>query len=348
VCRVACVEKNDFGSGTSSRSTKLIHGGVRYLEKAVFQADLSQLKLVFEALHERKAMMHNAPHLSQALPIMTPCYSWWELPYYWAGLKLYDLVAGPRGLTWSYVMPADRAHRLFPTLALNRRDDHRSLKGTIVYYDGQFNDARMNALLAVSAAAAGATMANHVAVVDVLKDDQDKNKITGVKVQDLLTGQNLGPVYAKCVVNATGAYSDAVRGMSQPGVAPMVQPSAGVHITLPDYYSPQNVGMIVPKTKDGRVVFMLPWLDHTIAGTTDGACGVEDRPQPKEEDINFILDALKDFLTVQVRRSDVMSAWSGIRPLAADPTAGDTENVSRDHVVCVENDGLVTIAGGKV
>jgi len=342
--RTALVEREDFASGTSSRSTKLIHGGVRYLEKAVFNLDYGQLKLVFEALQERRAMIHNAPYLSTSLPIMTPCYSLWEVPYYYMGLKMYDLVAGSRALTWSYFMSAKESQRLFPTLSQQRKDDHRSLKGTIVYYDGQFNDARMNVALACTAARAGATVLNHAEVTGLIKDE--RGKVVGAKVRDALTG-SMWDVHAKVVVNATGPFSDALRHMSDPKASKMIEPSSGVHITLPDYYSPENIGMIVPKTKDGRVVFMLPWLGHTIAGTTDAPTDVTPRPQPTEQEIQFILDTLKDFLTVRVRRSDVMSAWSGIRPLAADPTASSTESVSRDHVVCVESDGLVTISGGK-
>ncbi|KAK9832160.1 hypothetical protein WJX74_001006 [Apatococcus lobatus] len=339
----ALVEKEDFGAGTSSRSTKLVHGGVRYLEKAVFNADYGQLKLVFEALHERRRLLENAPFLAHPLPIMTPCYKWWEIPYYWAGLKAYDLVAGSQGLTMSRFASHKESHRQFPTLA-EHQPTGESLKGTIVYYDGQFNDSRMNVLLACTAARIGATTLNHAEVTKFLKDDQ--GRISGATVHDLVSGKR-HDVHAHVVINATGPFADNVRHLSDPAASKMIMPSAGVHVTLPDYYSPENIGMIVPKTKDGRVVFMLPWLGATIAGTTDSSSEITMTPQPTETEINFILDAIAEYLTVRVRRSDVMSAWSGIRPLAVDPNAKDTASASRDHVVTTDPDGLITVTGGK-
>lgn len=342
--RTAMVEQEDFGAGTSSRSTKLVHGGVRYLEKAVFGLDYGQLKLVFEALHERKRLLENAPHLTTALPIMTPCYKWWEVPFYWAGLKMYDLVAGTQGLTLSrYVTPGE-ARRQFPTLSPTR-EDGATLKGTIVYYDGQFDDARLNVALACTAAGAGAAVLNHAKVMRLLKDDKDT--VIGAEVQDQLSGKSI-KVHARAVINATGCFADSIRKLSEPGAAPMIMPSSGVHITLPDYYSPEHLGMIVPKTKDGRVVFMLPWMEATIAGTTDSSTDITMAPQPTEAEIQFILDAISDYLTVKVRRSDVRSAWSGIRPLALDPSAkGNTSNALRDHIVHVSEDNLITVTGGK-
>ncbi|CAL5218513.1 g200 [Coccomyxa viridis] len=341
--RTALVEREDFGSGTSSKSTKLVHGGVRYLEKAVFNLDYGQLKLVFEALHERKRMLENAPHLCTALPIMTPCYKWWEIPYYWAGLKAYDLVAGTQGLTLSRFTSAGEAQRQFPTLA-ERRPNRDTLKGAIVYYDGQFDDARLNVSLACTAALAGAAIMNYAEVTELLKDED--GQIVGARVRDVLR-KRLQDVYARQVINATGPFSDSIRQMSDPGATKMIMASAGVHVTLPDYYSPEHLGMIVPKTQDGRVVFMLPWLDATIAGTTDSSTEITARPQPTEKEIQFILDAIAEYLQVEVRRSDVQSAWSGLRPLAMDPNAADTASASRDHIVTQDPDGLITVTGGK-
>lgn len=342
--RTALVEREDFAAGTSSRSTKLVHGGVRYLEKAVFSFDYGQLKLVFEALHERKRLLENAPHLCNALPIMTPCYRWWEVPYYWLGLKAYDLVAGTQGLTMSRYNSPKESHRQFPTLAQTRSEDGSSLKGTIVYYDGQFDDSRLCVALACTAALAGAAVTNHTEATKLLKDKS--GMIIGAEVKDTLSGKS-SEVYAKQVINATGPFTDSLRQMSDPSKPSIIMPSAGVHVTLPDYYSPEHLGMIVPKTKDGRVVFMLPWLDATIAGTTDSSSEITMQPQPTEKEIQFILDAIAEYLTVKVRRSDVMSAWSGIRPLATDPDAKDTASASRDHVVSMDTDGMITIAGGK-
>lgn len=341
--RVGLVEREDFSSGTSSRSTKLIHGGVRYLEKAVFNFDYGQLKLVFHALEERKQVIENAPHLCHALPCMTPCFDWFEVVYYWIGLKMYDLVAGARLLHLSRYYSAQESVELFPTLARKGKD--RSLKGTVVYYDGQMNDSRLNVGLACTAALAGAAVLNHAEVVSFLKDEAS-DRVIGARIRDNLTGQEFD-TYAKVVVNAAGPFCDSVRKMADKEARPMICPSSGVHIVLPDYYSPEGMGLIVPKTKDGRVVFMLPWLGRTVAGTTDSNTTITLLPEPHEDEIQFILDAICDYLNVKVRRADVLSAWSGIRPLATDPSAKNTESISRDHVVCEDYPGLVTITGGK-
>ncbi|CAI9296151.1 unnamed protein product [Lactuca saligna] len=341
--RVGLVERDDFSSGTSSRSTKLIHGGVRYLEKAVFNLDYGQLKLVFHALEERKQVIDNAPHLCHALPCMTPCFSWFEALYYWVGLKMYDLVAGRRLLHLSRYYSAQESAELFPTLARKGKD--RSLKGTVVYYDGQMNDSRVNVGLACTAALAGASVLNHAEVVSLIKEDGG-DRVIGARIRDNLSGTEF-ETYAKVIVNAGGPFCDSVRKLADKDAKPMICPSSGVHIVLPDYYSPEGMGLIVPKTKDGRVVFMLPWLGRTVAGTTDSNTSITMLPEPHEDEIEFILDAICDYLNVKVRRTDVLSAWSGIRPLATDPNAKNTESISRDHVVCEDFPGLVTITGGK-
>ncbi|KAK9913189.1 hypothetical protein M0R45_037013 [Rubus argutus] len=341
--RVGLVEREDFSSGTSSRSTKLLHGGVRYLEKAVFNLDYGQLKLVFHALEERKQVIDNAPHLCHALPCMTPCFEWFDVVYYWMGLKMYDLVAGLRLLHVSRYYSAQESVELFPTLARNGKN--KSLKGTVVYYDGQMNDSRLNVGLACTAAIAGAAVLNHAEVISFLKDEES-NRTIGARIRDNLSGEEFD-TYAKVVVNAAGPFCDSVRKMTDKDARPMICPSSGVHIVLPDYYSPEGMGLIVPKTKDGRVVFMLPWLGRTVAGTTDSNTSITLLPEPHEDEIQFILDAISDYLNVKVRRTDVLSAWSGIRPLATDPSAKNTESISRDHVVCEDYTGLVTITGGK-
>ncbi|KAJ8551676.1 hypothetical protein K7X08_021691 [Anisodus acutangulus] len=341
--RVGLVERDDFSSGTSSRSTKLIHGGVRYLEKAVFNLDYGQLKLVFHALEERKQVIDNAPHLCHALPCMTPCFDWFDAIYYWAGLKMYDLVAGRHLLHLSRYYSAQESVELFPTLARNGKD--KTLKGTVVYYDGQMNDSRLNVALALSAALAGAAVLNHAEVVTLLKDEGD-GRIIGARIRNNLSGKEFD-AYAKVVVNAAGPFCDSVRKLANKDAKPMICPSSGVHVVLPDYYSPEGMGLIVPKTKDGRVVFMLPWLGRTVAGTTDSSTSITMLPEPNEDEIGFILDAISDYLNVKVRRADVLSAWSGIRPLAIDPKATSTASISRDHVVTEDHPGLVTITGGK-
>ncbi|KAI5062327.1 hypothetical protein GOP47_0022866 [Adiantum capillus-veneris] len=341
--RVGLVERDDFSSGTSSRSTKLVHGGVRYLEKAFLQLDLGQLKLVFDALDERYHMLRNAPHLCAPLAIMTPCYEIWEVPYYWAGLKLYDLVAGRQLLHLSRFYSAKQSKSLFPTLS--QTDHGRSLKGTVVYYDGQFDDSRFNVGLACTAALAGAVVLNHAEVVVIQKDDLT-GSVKGARVRDQLTGQEFD-VHAKVIVNAAGPFCDAIRQMAGESSNTLITPSSGVHVILPDYYSPNGMGLIVPKTKDERVVFMLPWLGRTLAGTTDSSTTITMLPEPHEDEIQFILDAISDYLCVKVRRTDVHSAWSGIRPLASDPSLTNTANISREHILCEGPEGLVTIAGGK-
>ncbi|NXN23686.1 GPDM protein, partial [Nycticryphes semicollaris] len=343
--KTALLERDDFSSGTSSRSTKLIHGGVRYLQKAIMKLDFEQYKMVKEALEERANLLEIAPHLSAPLPIMLPVYKWWQLPYYWFGIKLYDMVAGSQCLKSSYVLSKSRALELFPML---RKDE---LVGAIVYYDGQHNDARMNLAIALTAARYGAATANYTEVLRLLKRTDPasgKERVCGVRCRDVLTGQEFD-VKAKCVINATGPFTDSVRKMDDEEVPNICQPSAGVHIVMPGYYSPDNMGLLDPATSDGRVIFFLPWEKMTIAGTTDSPTDVTSHPIPTEEDINFILNEVRNYLSVdvEVRRGDVLAAWSGIRPLVTDPNSKDTQSISRNHVVTISESGLITIAGGK-
>ncbi|KAM9123988.1 glycerol-3-phosphate dehydrogenase, mitochondrial isoform 4-T6 [Pangshura tecta] len=307
--------------------------------------DFEQYRMVKEALHERANLLEIAPHLSGPLPIMLPVYKWWQLPYYWVGIKLYDLVAGSQCLKSSYVLSKSRALELFPMLQKDR------LVGAIVYYDGQHNDARMNLAIALTAARYGAATANYTEVVHLLKKTDPKSgkeRVCGARCRDVLTGQEFD-VKAKCVINATGPFTDSVRKMDDQEVSNICQPSAGVHIVMPGYYSPDNMGLLDPATSDGRVIFFLPWEKMTIAGTTDTPTEVTPHPIPTEEDINFILTEVRNYLScdVEVRRGDVLAAWSGIRPLVTDPSSKDTQSISRNHVVAVSDSGLVTIAGGK-
>uniref|UniRef100_A0A8C6IKB1 Glycerol-3-phosphate dehydrogenase n=1 Tax=Mus spicilegus TaxID=10103 RepID=A0A8C6IKB1_MUSSI len=343
--KTALVERDDFSSGTSSRSTKLIHGGVRYLQKAIMNLDVEQYRMVKEALHERANLLEIAPHLSAPLPIMLPLYKWWQLPYYWVGIKMYDLVAGSQCLKSSYVLSKSRALEHFPMLQKDK------LVGAIVYYDGQHNDARMNLAIALTAARYGAATANYMEVVSLLKKtdpETGKERVSGARCKDVLTGQEFD-VRAKCVINASGPFTDSVRKMDDKNVVPICQPSAGVHIVMPGYYSPENMGLLDPATSDGRVIFFLPWEKMTIAGTTDTPTDVTHHPIPSEEDINFILNEVRNYLSsdVEVRRGDVLAAWSGIRPLVTDPKSADTQSISRNHVVDISDSGLITIAGGK-
>ncbi|PPQ70371.1 hypothetical protein CVT25_000082 [Psilocybe cyanescens] len=338
--KVALVERDDFSAGTSSKSTKLVHGGVRYLQKAVFELDYDQYKLVREALHERRTFLHIAPYLSEMLPIMLPIYKYWQVPYYWAGCKMYDVLAGKENMESSYLMSKGKALETFPMLKSD------GLVGALVYYDGQHNDSRMNIALIMSAVKAGAVVANYCEVTQLHKDTN--GKLNGAKVKDTLTGEEWS-VRAKGVINATGPFTDSVLALDNPSHEMIVQPSSGVHITLPNYYSPRKMGLLDPATSDGRVIFFLPWQGNTIAGTTDTPARVSRDPEASEEDIRWILEEVRRYLSpdIKVRRGDVLSAWSGLRPLVRDPSAKKTEGLVRNHMINVSESGLLTIAGGK-
>jgi glycerol-3-phosphate dehydrogenase len=348
--KVALVERDDFAAGTSSKSTKLVHGGVRYLEKAVWELDYNQYALVKEALRERKYFLDTAPHLSMWLPIMIPLQKWWQAPYFWAGAKAYDVLAGSEGIEKSYFLTKSRAVEAFPML---KSDD---LVGAMVYYDGAHNDSRMNVSLAVTAALYGATVANHVEVTGLEKDPAT-GKLSGAWVKDVLhekdgKGEATSfKIRAKGIINATGPFSDAVRKMDDQTVQEIVAPSSGVHVVLPGYYSPQknSMGLIDPSTSDGRVIFFLPWQGNTIAGTTDAPCNITPNPIAGEDEIGWILNEIKAYLApdINVRRGDVLAAWSGIRPLVKDPHAKNTESLVRNHLVTTSPSGLLTCAGGK-
>ncbi|PHH61686.1 hypothetical protein CDD80_1438 [Ophiocordyceps camponoti-rufipedis] len=268
--RVALVEGDDFSSGTSSKSTKLVHGGVRYLEKAVWNLDWAQLQLVMEALRERRAFLDIAPHLSGSLPILLPLQRLWQAPYLWAGCKMYDLLAGSHGLERSYMMGRTRALEACPLLR------SEGLVGALVYYDGQHNDSRMNVSLALTASLYGATVVNHVEVVALDKDEG--GKIRGVRVRDLMAdddGDDGFIVRGKGVVNATGPFTDAVERMDDASRKPIVAPASGAHVMLPGSLCPNGMGILDAHSPDGRVVFVLPWQGKTVAGTTDNTCDVE-------------------------------------------------------------------------
>ncbi|KAK2804595.1 hypothetical protein FQN51_001796 [Onygenales sp. PD_10] len=343
--KVAMVERDDFSSGTSSKSTKLVHGGVRYLEKAILNLDYSQYKLVREALYERKYFLDIAPHLSSWLPILLPVRTWWEAPYLWVGTKLYDVLAGRQGSPeGSYFMTKNRALGAFPTL------NSEGMVGALVYYDGQHNDSRMNVSLAVTAALYGATVVNHLEVTGLEKDGE--GRICGATVRDTVgedEKESQGfSIRAKGVINATGPFSDAIQKMDDPTQKDIVAPSNGVHIVLPGWLGPKNIGLIDPSS-DGRVIFLLPWEGNLIAGTTDNPCKVEKAPIPGDKDIEWILNELRGQMApeVDLKPSDILAAWSGIRPLVYDPSSKNTESLVRSHLVTVSKSGLLTCAGGK-
>ncbi len=335
--KVALVERDDFSAGTSSRSTKLIHGGVRYLEQAVLKFDRSQFKLVRDALHERATLLKIAPHLSRPLAILTPLYNRIEVPYYRTGLRLYDRLAGKAAIRKSYFVGAKEALQKFPMLKKER------LRGGVVYYDGQFDDARMNVSIAVTAHEEGAAISNHVEVTSLLKQN---GKLCGATVRDKLNGEEW-EIKAKVVVNACGPFGDAVRKFDDPKALPLLTASSGSHIILDKHFSPPSTGLLIPKTDDGRVLFLLPWLGHTLVGTTDHPAPIEPNPHPTTQDIEYMLRQLKRYFALKVEDTHILSSWTGLRPLVSNPKAADTARLSRDHVIHESDSGLVTIAGGK-
>ncbi|KAL8900290.1 MAG: hypothetical protein Q9207_005766 [Kuettlingeria erythrocarpa] len=344
--KVAMVEREDFASGTSSKSTKLVHGGVRYLEKAVWELDYNQYKLVKEALRERKYFLDTAPHLSNWLPIMIPIQKWWQAPYFWAGTKFYDFLAGSEGIESSYFLTKSRALDAFPMLK------KENLFGALVYYDGAHNDSRMNVSIATTAALYGATVVNYMEITGLEKDSD--GKLVGARVKDRVQEKNSQApqefsIKAKGIINATGPFTDSIRKMDEPQVPEIVAPSSGVHVILPGYYSPSKMGLIDPKTSDGRVIFFLPWQGNTIAGTTDAPTAISQNPIAGEEEIRWILSEIQAYLSpdLNVRRGDVLAAWSGIRPLVKDPHSKNTESLVRNHLITASDSGLLTIAGGK-
>lgn len=351
---VCLLEKNDFASGTSSKSTKMAHGGVRYLEKAIFQLSKDQLDLVIEALNERANMLRTAPHLCSVLPIMIPVYKWWQVPYFFIGCKMYDWFAGHQNLRNSTIFSKEMTASIAPMMDLS------NLKASCVYHDGTFNDARMNASLAITAIREGAIALNYMEVKQLIKED---GKLIGVLAKDRETGDEM-VVRATATVNATGPLADKILEMDADpqGLPPktpqppkMVVPSSGVHVVLPEYYGPQNMGLLDPATSDGRVMFFLPWQGKVLAGTTDTPLkSVPESPVPTEEEIQDILNEMQKYIVFPVNRDDVLSAWSGIRPLARDPSklpkgkdANGTQGLVRSHLITTSPSGLVTISGGK-
>ncbi len=353
--RVALVERGDFGGGTSSRSTKLVHGGVRYLEQAIKNMDRTQFRLVREALRERKALMELAPHLVRELAIFVPLYQRSHLPYYRIGLTLYDRLAGEYALRRSEFIPREEAIARFPHLRERfvGQGKPRQISGGVVYHDGQFDDARMNLALALTAAAHGAALANYVEVERLRKNRS--GRITGAAVRDRMTGADW-QIRARVVINAAGPFVDAVRQMDSAEEAPLLRVSAGSHLVLGPRFPAGDTGLLIPRTEDGRVIFVLPWEGRTLAGTTEARAAVSADPVPGDEELAYLVSHLRSYLNLQVQPEDVASAWSGLRPLIAAPTrrvaSGRARNrgtamLTRDYLLESSPAGLLTVAGGK-
>lgn len=335
--KVALIEKSDLAEGTSSKSTKLVHGGVRYLEMAVKKCDRAQYNLVKEALHERGIFLRNAPHLANALPLVTPLYKWLDVPYVYAGLLLYDVLAGKMGLGKSYVIGRDEALKRFPMLK------KEGLKAGVVYYDGQFNDARMAVTLALTARQNGAAIATQVEAIALEKHD---GKLCGARVRDTISGEEFS-IRARGVINAAGPFVDRIRAMDDAAAKPLLKAASGIHIVLSSRFVPPDTGLLIPKTEDGRVLFVLPWQGHALIGTTDNPAEIVDHPRATEEEIEYVLRHINQYFNLSVTRADVQSVWSGLRPLVQFDPGANTAQLVREHLLTVSPSGLLSMAGGK-
>lgn len=326
------LEQHDFGKGTSSRSTKLVHGGVRYLQ----QGDVS---LVFEALKERGLMLRNAPHLVRNQSFVIPVYDWWEGPFYTVGLKVYDMMAGKLGLGPSRHISREETIELIPTI------EKQGLKGGIIYHDGQFDDARMLISLAQTCEEHGGFLANYIKVTDLVKE---KGLVSGVLAEDQETGEEFR-ITAKAVVNATGVFADDILKMDNPEADSMIRPSQGIHLVLDQKFLQGQHAIMVPQTSDGRVMFAVPWYDKVVVGTTDTLVDkISLEPKPLKEEIDFVLHTAGEYLVHDLSRDDVLSVFAGLRPLAASGDNGkSTKEISRHHKVMVSVSGLISVIGGK-
>ncbi len=329
--RTLLVERGDFTGGTSSRSTKLVHGGVRYLRQG-------QVQMVRGALRERQRLWRNAPHLVGSLPLIVPAYRWWERPYYGLGLKVYDALAGRRGFGRSRLVGKRECRRRVSTL------NGQGLRGGVLYHDGQFDDARLGWTLARTAANIGAVTVNYVEAIDLV---ESRGMVKGVKLRDRLGGRE-GIAFGAVIVNAAGPFADSLRRMDDTGQGSPVVLSRGAHIVVGNSFLPGDAAVLVPSTDDGRVLFAIPWKGHVVIGTTDVAVESPARdPVPTEEEIDYLIDHAGRYLTRPIGRSDILSAWAGLRALAATGTERTTSAISRDHKVGVSRRGLVTVTGGK-
>jgi glycerol-3-phosphate dehydrogenase len=329
---VLLLEQEDFGKGTSSRSTKLVHGGVRYLEQG-------NVSLVMEALKERGLLRQNAPHLVSELPFIVPSYTWWEGPFYGIGLKVYQLLSGKYGFGPSKLVSKEETLKRLPNV------NPDGLSGGVVYYDGQFDDTRLLINLVTTAVEQGAVVLNYAKVTALHKGADDI--INGVTWQDLESGE-MFQALAKVVVNATGAFTDGVRQMADPDATKLIAPSQGAHIVLDRSFLPGDTGIMVPHTSDGRVMFAIPWHNHTLVGTTDTPLKVATlEPVALDQEIEFMLETAALYLEKKPTKADILSVFAGIRPLVKSGEGTNTAALSRDHTIHIDKSGLLSIAGGK-
>ncbi len=330
-CRTLLLEQHDFSKGTSSRSTKLVHGGVRYLRQG-------NISLVLEALHERGLLIRNAPHLVSNQAFIVPNYEWWDGPFYGAGMKVYDMLAGRLGLGPSRHLSKKETLKRIPTL------EPQKLRGGVVYYDGQFDDARLAVNLAQTMVDYGGTPVNYMQVTGFTRAG---DMIDGVTATDMETGRSF-QMHARVVVNATGVFTDSILQMENPKAKPIISASQGVHLVLDKEFLPGESAIMVPQTADGRVLFVVPWHDKAVVGTTDTPVSdISLEPCPLKEEIDFILEHAAIYLSKDPEPKDVKSVFAGLRPLVDTGSSDNTAAISRDHFLVVSESGLVTITGGK-
>ena len=334
---VALFEQNDFAEGTSSRSTKLVHGGVRYLEAAVKKLNKAQYALVKEGLKERKLFLNNARHLAQPIELITPLYHWWEVPYVYAGLFLYDLISGKASLGRSKLLSRSKA------LSLNPAINPQGLKAAVSYYDGAFNDSRMVIALLQTAEQNGAEVHNHHQVTALHKTD---GSISGVTVWDKL-GRQEHRYQAKVVINATGPFVDQVRALDEPQCKAMIQASSGIHIIVDSKFLPSPKGIMIPQTSDGRVLFVLPYQGKCMIGTSDTPASLSEHPEVTDTEIDYLLENVNRYFGIKVTPQDILGRFSGLRPLLVQEDTTDTAMLVREHIERFSDSGLLTIAGGK-
>jgi glycerol-3-phosphate dehydrogenase len=329
--KVLLVEKHDFAKGTSSRATKLVHGGVRYLEQG-------DIHLVREALHERGLLLRNASHLAHPLQFVIPAYHYWQIPFYGVGLKVYDALAGKLSLGKSLILGHDRTIELLPNV------ETKGLKGGILYLDGQFDDARLAVSIVRTLIDQGGHAANYVEVVGLTKAG---DKVNGAVLKDAESGTE-HEVRAKVVINATGIFTDTIRLFDDPNLAKIVTVAQGSHLVLPSKFLRSKSALMVPKTSDGRVLFAIPWHDRLLVGTTDfGVPEPIDEPRIQPHEVEFILSEAGKYFAEDPTEADVLACYSGLRPLVKHGTGTSTAKLSRSHTVIVSPSGLVTITGGK-
>ena len=329
--RVALVERSDFAKGTSSRSTKLVHGGVRYLRQG-------NISLVLEALRERGHLASNAPHLVHDLAFVIPNYSWWEGPFYGVGMKVYDQMAGRLGLNPSRILSLEETMRLIPTIETDQ------LRGGVVYHDGQFDDARLAVNLAQTAVTLGAAVLNYCEATGFIKE---AGAVAGAEVRDLETGAEFA-IRARAVINATGVFVDSLRRWDDREAPELVTVSQGIHIVLPKEFLPGQAAIMIPRTADGRVLFAVPWHDRVVVGTTDTPRpGPAIEPRALAEEREFVMECARRYLAKDPADGDVLSIFAGLRPLVRSGPTANTAALSRDHTIVVSESGLITITGGK-